>query len=346
MFRKKKGLAENIDWILGVALFLLVVGFTLTLFKPGIKSLYNNEDLLTIVQNGMEQNTNWNITKVPIFIEGVKKKMPGYSPTVLKGLNNLKFSGTIYPSSAPITSDEEGALSVLIKDLGLENNNVELFYVFDLGITPINDETNKLLDTNEGKARTKLIQIGVPPNQIDRNNGLSPNVNNLVLPMYLKNPPSAGTKTKHLLIYSSDILNLHSASTSTLTSTDKACKLNCESTADKTQCWTGAYNNPQNIFCSAAYELGVPEKIIGLSLAKFINLNSDPSKYDNLKTELGFPKEKDFLITLEIGNDMSIQFPEGTQVPLRANVYARRYNTVILNDDALTIPVTVRIQVW
>lgn len=64
----KRGVAEGIDWILGVGIFILSITLIFILFKPGVMPIHDKETLLNIVQDGIEDEALWSITEVPIFI--------------------------------------------------------------------------------------------------------------------------------------------------------------------------------------------------------------------------------------------------------------------------------------
>ena len=67
----KKGVGNEIDWIIGIGLFLLSIMAIFVLFKPGVNPVYDYSTLIDIVNENMNNNLEWEITKTPIFIEPI-----------------------------------------------------------------------------------------------------------------------------------------------------------------------------------------------------------------------------------------------------------------------------------
>ncbi len=374
--KNKRGLSEHIDWILGIAMFLLAVGFTITLFKPGLKPVHNSNDLITIIQDKFSDNIYWNITKVPIFIRPLAYGTTGTPPTLMPKLTGnyyLNFVGTI-DNNGGYNTNEDNTLFSLIQQNNLGNLNIEEFYIrysetdnpsFDNDMLTNEERIAQPTDPIEKlsyESRKELKRL-LNTQTIDMEFGLKPKGNldtdkkftDIILPINLNsNAPTGGTK--HLLIYNNDLINLD-YSNQIPQNLKQACLLKCP--LNNQQCeYNGGINN---INCQAAYELGVTEKLTGISFAKFKGLETfsvdgcPKQGYDCIKKIWGFPDAKDFRITLEfkgvetnngVETNQNPKFPESSSLPLKGNIFARRYNSFILTDDGETIPVTVRIQVW
>ncbi|MEK6955766.1 MAG: hypothetical protein AABW52_03840, partial [Nanoarchaeota archaeon] len=67
----KKGIGNEIDWIIGIGLFLLSIMAIFVLFKPGVNPVYDYDTLIGIVNDNMNNDLTWEITKIPIFIESI-----------------------------------------------------------------------------------------------------------------------------------------------------------------------------------------------------------------------------------------------------------------------------------
>ena len=360
--QNKRGIADHIDWILGIAMFLLAIGFTLTLFKPGIISVYNNNDLVDIVQNNFDNNIYWEINKVPIFVRPLSYNIQGNNAKLQNGFHPLIFGGTATVENGGISSVDNNNNPLKNLIINLVDENLQLFYVkysdTDTSTITSNDENSGLstLDTKEKKAKKKLKDLAQTTDRED-NSGITKSSTDFILNVNINsnvqninNPLGYNDHTKHILIYSNKIVNLNPTR---LTSQGQACNLACQ---QSTSCTIPQdVNYLSNSQCQAAYEIGIPEKLRGISLADFDSLNtftdntcSGITGYKCLKKQWGFPDSKEFLITLEIGTDVNMfpKFPDSVSIPSNVNVFARRFNSVILTDDGLTVPVTVRIQVW
>ena len=52
----KKGVGNEIDWIIGIGLFLLSIMAIFVLFKPGVNPVYDYSTLIDIVNENMNNN--------------------------------------------------------------------------------------------------------------------------------------------------------------------------------------------------------------------------------------------------------------------------------------------------
>lgn len=129
--------------------------------------------------------------------------------------------------------------------------------------------------------------------------------------------------------------------------------------------------------CHLKYSLGVPERLEGINIADFVNLNNwacrldangnvvnleklttnpTPAQrtgrvigYPCVKKVFGFPDIKEFKLKLIItnpdGNQIEKNFPI-TDPPLDSLVEVRQFNTFLLTEEAVRVPATVSILVW
>ena len=93
----KKAIGHEIEWVIGIGLFLLSLLSIFVLFKPGVTPVFDSETLINIVQDNMKNHVSWEITKIPIFMETLESKKPG-------------------SSQGSETEELEGILSVVLDD--------------------------------------------------------------------------------------------------------------------------------------------------------------------------------------------------------------------------------------
>ena len=125
--KDKKGLADAVDWILGVGLFIISITFIFILFRPGVTPVYDSETLLNILQEGFEENLYWDITETPIFITPLYSEYYDNSGNVFlddKGYNIMHHDGTTSSGPAGNFYDK---LSDLIGSR--EETKIKVFYV-------------------------------------------------------------------------------------------------------------------------------------------------------------------------------------------------------------------------
>ena len=119
----------------------------------------------------------------------------------------------------------------------------------------------------------------------------------------------------------------------------------------------GVFDGKLNTNCHAKYEIGVKEKMNGVSLFKLSelkNVNCGPPSnlrgYDCVKELWGYPSSRDFRIDVStpLGASTTIQatFPQSLPLPQGINVFARQFNSFVLTDEGERIPVQVSIKIW
>ena len=63
----KKGL-NYIDWILSMGIFLIAVIAIFVFLKPGEQPAFDNNNLMTLVEDGFREATMWEIKQAPLFV--------------------------------------------------------------------------------------------------------------------------------------------------------------------------------------------------------------------------------------------------------------------------------------
>jgi len=91
------------------------------------------------------------------------------------------------------------------------------------------------------------------------------------------------------------------------------------------------------------YYYGLAEKIFGISLKDFNNLD-----YDDLKEEWRFPTGADFWIRIKYIDETKGELPPfGSEEPYeQANVYVREWSDYILNEDGTKEAIKINMAVW
>ncbi len=92
----KKGIGAEVDWIIAIGIFLIAFGAILVLFKPGIRPVFESDTLLDIVQQGVENQLTWNITKQPFFTEPVSYEYKTSSGGIKKTNTNAIKYGAVF----------------------------------------------------------------------------------------------------------------------------------------------------------------------------------------------------------------------------------------------------------
>ena len=112
------------------------------------------------------------------------------------------------------------------------------------------------------------------------------------------------------------------------------------------------YESSKNIDqCHAKYDFGGIEEIKGFSLANGIDLNQALDEcgevYECTKERWGYPANKEFRIRVLKEGVVIYNFPEGGAIaPLSENIFVREFKTTMINDDGITTPITININVW
>jgi len=377
---EKRGLSGHVDWIIGISLFLISVGFIITLFRPGVTPLHSGNVLLDIAEQGFFNNTNIEFNKAPIFIESVKYCIEndngGCEEKPLQSVNDAAIflgGGKDDPEDVIGKNNKVDAFYESL-DM-LKNENIETFFVVNNnnGLSNsvpgliIEPEASNGYDGFEEEAAifNDLRDIGEEfPKLVsdDERNSIKFFWDEASKKFYVAGKlivdPNTNTriKTKEFIIYgnkeNTEILNLGQFLTQpNPSSVITACII--ENREDTVRCRDG------QLCCKARYEVGAIEKIRGLSIQKFTNLRkAGSSDLQGLKESWGFPANREFKITIS-GEDKngkkfnlnentdykSFVFPE-RPIPNNVNVFARRFSSFLINDDGERIPVTVMIQVW
>lgn len=63
----KKG-ATHVDWAVSLGIFLIYLLSLLIIIRPGFTPLYTGDVLVSIIEDGLDKEVYWNITKVPLFV--------------------------------------------------------------------------------------------------------------------------------------------------------------------------------------------------------------------------------------------------------------------------------------
>ncbi len=364
MVINKKGIGQEIDWILGVGLFLISIIFIFIVFRPGITPVYDAKTLLDIVQDGFIEDISWNITTVPIFVYPANSSYFGERNINLTNKQIDVSGGQIY------TFD---TLKNLLSEKSLAN--MELFYInksyTDINVPPPRadnsvdeicgdqDLVESYDDLCEGVGRrdavassrnkTKKFEKGGEVNFYLEDN-------NIIFSGKLSNSRTTLTKTKYLFQVSSQTINF--APTTIVSPILNACAVLGNATYP--------YANTVSTSCPILYELGLTETISGISLPSFILLNETTDSgctagYECVKEKWKFPQSKEFTITIEslaisakppansnrLIQEFNYTFPANApSPPNNANVFVRQFNSFVLTDDGTELPVVVRIKSW
>ena len=403
----KKGVGNEIDWIIGIGLFLLSIMAIFVLFKPGVNPVYDYSTLIDIVNENMNNNLEWEITKTPIFIEPIPYPDPNtdkstiipagsrinmildtmllniltpelpYQYIQMDETNRDKFLRETEPL------DDTTSPKYAIKDL--KEYNMELLYV--PGITT--DEEGKQFveemdrdskaDTEtdcenigdiENPTPEETVHIDLLKEYCSVRNCNSDNCipatimadnrysnkfekvedGQIAIKGVIIKGRTGERDSKYVLLYSKDPINMNgnirSKNRNELRTiyNYNACVVNPDKKTPQAEKSTDQ--------CNAKYTIGIKEKLRGLSTYKFSKLNKDSCNnglkgYECIKEKWGFPQSKEFKIDIyTIDQHNSISFPDDKLLPVNANVFARQFNTFVLTDDGLRVPVLVSIKVW
>ena len=352
----KRGIGQDIDWIIGIGLFILSITFIFILFKPGIMPVFDSQTLLDITQDGFNNDTNWVITTVPIFIYPANDSFVGDGQLVLLSPNAINVS---CKSSCSTTSDEK--ISNLVEDK--DKTKVEFYYMRrtdadsppspDVDEEPVRCEKGvPICEEDGGAARAPLVGADEYPLKVDRPDQINyfMNLSGLYTDANLEAGIASDPKrTKYLLIVSNKQINYFLDEFDIDESILKACN-----SIDKDN-WP--YSDGVAEQCPVIYDFGITETTSGIDLRAFLDLTNLTGSgcslgYDCVKTKWGFPASKEFNIKLENlptarpTPRINYTFPERSIVPTNVNVFVRQFNDFVLTDDGTRIPVSVRITVW
>ena len=386
----KKGIGHEVDWILGVGLFIMSVAFIFILFKPGITPVHDSQTLLNIVQDGFEDSVSWEIVQVPIFMAPIYDQAKGKKSVMLDNTGYLTGEDNSY---------------VKLNDLisGKDIENIKLFYVkrekddggeeegggkpeavetadddaeIETEITsfcesPDDEGEQCACGTGQGcenkknpkkehikSAKGKLIDYqsansGDPNSKAYRETQLEVTKTGdekLIVPAFLD---KTGKKTKYMLVVSDKPINFISGN-------EVEYLRGCYAKGTFDELPVTEYQAPpggttfEDLECHVVYELGVEERFSGVNLALLLGLNelecNDEIKgYDCAKDSWKFPTSREFDIEATSIDSLEIfaKFPTNKpEPPSNVNVFVRRFNSFILTEDGLKIPVVVRLRVW
>ena len=356
---QKKGISGHIDWILGIAMFLLAIGSMIVLFKPGVTPATNADTMINLVQDKFISDTEWTIIKQPIFIAPIKYTQESQSGNAIAGpetgIKNVEFTNIPIITDST-SSDTSNSLPNKIGEFNLVKNKMEMFYIptAESGELP---ESMDASETENDNARKEIKSMG--HTALEREFGIKFDYSSNIIKIktYLSNSPSTkdniNIKTKHLLLFNKngEQINFDNDDT-TIYSTDiKACyakgNIN-EYTPDR---HTVSQSGDE---CKVLYQLGIAEETKGISIQKFIDLDTTTgircitAGYECIKQNWNFPAMNNFKIKISLPNNPTsvITFPKDRIQPENAKIYARTITGQILTDDAESIPVSITIQVW
>ncbi len=66
---EKRGIGHDLDWIIGISLFILYMLFVIVTLKPGVEPLHKGDTLINIIQDRFIQNVSWSITQLELNIK-------------------------------------------------------------------------------------------------------------------------------------------------------------------------------------------------------------------------------------------------------------------------------------
>ena len=64
---KKRG-STHVDWVMSIGIFLIYLLALFIIIKPGVREIYSEDTLLSIVENNVKGNIVWTIKETPLFI--------------------------------------------------------------------------------------------------------------------------------------------------------------------------------------------------------------------------------------------------------------------------------------
>lgn len=359
----KRGIGHEIDWIIGVGLFIISITLIFVLFKPGIRPVYNPQTLLDIVDNGFNKDVSWEMTIVPVFVYPANET---YSRRAIVRLSNNQIDVSC-PEGCRVVSYE--TLTNFIGDK--DRDQIETYYIarddgddapsgFGVDENPLEDCGERhAMECDPGLIRVRDAREIYKDSERDNQINYNLDEKTLIIPVKLEDPISFGDrdtskprKTKYLVVGSSKDINFYKGD---LVPKEGAIE-SCYAAGDSN--WP--YSDSVASQCKVIYELGLTESVSGIDLISFLGLSEttiDGSScsvgYDCLKEKWEFPKSKEFRLTIQnlppdgaVPAFEPIEFPGGIGAPINANVFVRQFNTFILTDDGTRLPVTVRMEIW
>lgn len=366
MFRNKKGIGTQVDWVIGMGIFLVYLSLTFIFFKPGIKPVFDDDTLQDIIKDKLTESTYWKIDKTPLFVEQVKFKLTmggrevQLSPNdqvkryiVLKDLDKqLTFSKQERKAELFLIPTKQEVDEIENPD---SSTRKEAYTKRGLEYERKDDEKERedyfaAAKKRGKKSKEKATDIFVKELSRDYSTGFNFKGADIEFYTYF---PTASSVDSFILFTSEDKINSGGGFE----------KFNEEEYNDKTKNLDACIVDPSlelpgEVYdgnkCRAKYKVGVTEKIEGLALKKVLDLNTKEDRekcgpkvrgYECVKILWGFPEVKDFKIEI-YEKEKIAEFPKNIEPPDDANVYTRNFNDFILSDDGKKIPVTVNLMVW
>ncbi len=367
MFRNKKGIGTQVDWIIGMGIFMVYLSLTFIFFKPGVKPVFDSDTLQDIVKEKLTDDTFWKIEKTPIFLEQIKfkLKMSGSEVTlspndqvkryiVLKDLDKqLEFSKQEKKTELFEVPTQQEVEEIENPDSGTKKEAYEKRGLEDERTTDEKAREDYFQEAQKKGKKTKKTNVNEAfIKELSRDYSAGFNFKGADLQFYTYFP-RASSVNSFVLLTSEENINVEGGFK----------KFNEEEYLDKTKNLDACIIDPSLEFagevydgekCRAKYKVGVTEEIEGLALKKLLDLNTKEDRekcgakvrgYECVKKLWGFPEVKDFKIELYTKEKIA-EFPKGVEPPADANVYTKNYNDFILSDDGKKIPATINLMVW
>lgn len=152
----KKAIGNDIDWIIAMGIFLIYLVMTLVYFKPGVKPVFNPDNLLDIVDENFGKTAYWEVTTQPMFVSRlncINPVPPGSQTCPLYNNNNemFEFFGNYEQATDNLSiSLDNNALNRL---LSLIQSNTQIFFV-----KPNTTNINLASDSIPGNRNTEETQ--------------------------------------------------------------------------------------------------------------------------------------------------------------------------------------------
>lgn len=98
----KKG--THVDWVISMGIFIVYIISLFILLRPGVTASYRPTNLLDNLQDNFEEDTNWVVKYVPLFIRICK---PGTVSSFIDFDNGLDWSSSLFKENGdPISSSK------------------------------------------------------------------------------------------------------------------------------------------------------------------------------------------------------------------------------------------------
>ncbi|MBI2148547.1 hypothetical protein HYU23_02610 [Candidatus Woesearchaeota archaeon] len=368
----KRGIGHEIDWVIGMGLFLTSVIFIFVIFRPGVTKIHDPKTLLDIIQDGFNNDTYWTITNVPVFLHPANSTYKTGNDIAIVDLSNKKINVSCKGKN-PCRTDNYNTLQNLIK--GKDKFNIKVYYVKrderddlpkpDFKVDPniktdpklvckLENDKKHICKDRDPELIEQALNIYKDP-AFDRPGEIIYNLTNtaIIMPALLEESiTDQPIKTKYLVSASNKPINFNLKNiTSQFTYRFTACAKVGEND------WP--YSEGVAASCNVIYELGVEDVAEGIDLASFFSLNITKihgndciQGYDCIKEKWKFPRSKEFNIKIEslpIGikqSNISVIFPIGVSPPENVNTFVRQFNSFVLTEKSTRIPVMIRITTW